>query len=186
VIRSTIFGWRIGSLLVLLAGGIWIWLSAAAPGTVTQGAIPAPREGFLAPDFTLTSSTGHEIHLADLRGKPVLINLWASWCPPCKAEMPAIERVYQNYKGQGLQVIAINTTYQDTRAAADSFAQSEGLTFPIVYDTDGKVSREYQLQALPSTFFIAPNGKIQTVVLGGPMSEALLRSKVEQLLGSAP
>lgn len=177
---------RIISLLILLAGAGWIWISAATPGAVTQGQIPAPREGFLAPDFTLMSSSGQEIHLADLRGKPVIINLWASWCPPCKAEMPALERVYQAYEDQGLQVIAVNATYQDTRAAADSFARSEGLTFPIVYDTDGSVSKEYQLQALPSTFFVGADGKIQTVVLGGPMSEALLRSKVEQLLGSAP
>lgn len=173
---------RVLSLLILAASAAWIWASQPAPGSIVQGGIPAPREGFLAPDFTLPSSTGEPIHLADLRGQPVLINLWASWCPPCKAEMPAIQRVYERYHEQGFEVLAINTAFQDARADADRFVLEAGLTFPILYDLDGATAKQYHLRALPTSFFVAPDGKIQTVVVGGPLSEALLLSKVEALL----
>ncbi len=178
--------WGSFSAGLLLLAAAWVGLSAAAPASVTNGEIPAPRQGFYAPDFTLKTASGESIHLADLRGKPVLLNLWASWCPPCKAEMPAIQKVYQAYQSQGLQVLAVNATYQDTLSNAESFARSEGLTFPILYDLDGGVSHQYQLQALPTTFFITPQGKIQAVVVAGPMSEALIRAQVEQLLPEAP
>jgi thiol-disulfide isomerase/thioredoxin len=126
------------------------------------------------------------VQLSELRGQPVMINLWASWCPPCRAEMPAIEKVYQAYKDRGLVVLAVNTTFQDNEADAAAFVREFGLTFLIPLDRDGSVSKRYQLRGLPSTFFVDRNGIIRSVVIGGPMSEALIQSKVEELLKETP
>ena len=174
--------WRIFSIAVLLAGAGWIWLSAAPPGGTTNGGIPAPRMGFLAPDFSLQTLQGDALGLPDLQGRPLIINVWASWCTPCKAEMPALERVYQRYRDQGLVVLAVNATNQDSVAAASTFVQDHGLTFPVLLDLDGSVTRLYQVSAFPSSFFVDRQGVIREVVIGGPMSEALLRIRAEQLL----
>ncbi len=112
----------------------------------------------------------------------MLINLWTSWCPPCKAEMPALQRVYEDYQEQGLEILAVNATNQDRLADAAAFAGQLGLTFPILFDEDGEVSLLYQLRSLPTTYFIDRQGIIQDVVIGGPMSEALLRIRIDQLL----
>ena len=177
--------WISFSILALFAGAGWIWASRAPAGSTTESGIPSPRQGFLAPDFTLENAEGQEIQLSDLRGQPVLVNLWASWCVPCRTEMPALERVYQEYRSQGFVLLAVNATDQDNRPSALAFAQENGLTFPLLFDFDGQVSRLYQLRALPTSFFIKPDGTIQEVVVGGPMSEALLRVRIEQLLESS-
>ncbi len=167
---------------VLLLGGAWTWLSAVPASSTTGGQIPAPREGFLAPDFTLDLLTGGQAALLDLRGTVVVINFWASWCPPCRAEMPALDRVYEAHRARGLEILAVNTTYQDTEAAATDFAVRNNLSFPILLDRDGSVSARYQLRALPSTYFVDRNGVIRRVVVGGPMSEAVILSTIEPLL----
>lgn len=96
--------------------------------------------------------------------------------------MPDLEQVYQDYQSEGLIILGVNATNQDDPEKAVSFAKEYGLTFPILFDKDGKVSQLYQLQALPTSFFVDKNGVIQDVVIGGPMSSALLRIRVEQLL----
>jgi cytochrome c biogenesis protein CcmG, thiol:disulfide interchange protein DsbE len=174
------------SILVLLVGGGWIWFSAASYDETTQGQIPAPQTGFLAPQFSLQNPNGEIISLAELRGRPVLINMWASWCPPCRAEMPAMQRVYEEYASQGFTILAVNTTYQDDLNSALNFAAELGLTFPILLDLDGQVSRQYQIRAMPTSFFVDSQGIIQDVVLGGPLSEALLRVRIQQLLEATP
>ncbi len=170
--------------MVILAGGIgWIWFSAVDPAVYSAQRIAAPQTGFLAPDFSLETPEGEIYSLSALRGRPVLVNLWASWCGPCRAEMPAMERIFNQYKDQGFLVLAVNATNQDNVVDAQRFGETYDLTFPILLDTDGRVSALYQLRALPSSFFISPDGKIQEVVIGGPMAEALLRTRVENLLG---
>ncbi len=100
--------------------------------------------------------------------------------------MPALERVYQDYQADGLVILAINTTHQDELQTALDFASSLNLTFPILLDQDGEVSSLYQLQAMPTTFFVDRAGIIQDVVVGGPMAEALLRVRAEQLIEKDP
>ena len=172
-------------ILVLLVSGAWIWLSRAPASEVTQGRIPAPQAGFLAPDFSLVTTTGERITLSELRGKPVLVNVWASWCPPCRAEMPAMEQAYRDFRSQGFQILAVNATHQDDPAKAEAFAQERGLSFPILLDEDGEVSRLYRVSSLPTSFFVDAQGLIREVVIGGPMAEALLRIRIQQLLGQA-
>lgn len=169
-------------LLILVAGAAWIVLSADTAGTSTAGNISAPQAGFAAPDFSLTTSTGEKYTLSELRGQAVLVNLWAAWCPPCRAEMPAIEKMYQEYKDQGFIVLAINMTYQDDPFAVAPFVQEYNLTFPILLEETGEVAAAYQLRSLPSSYFINREGIINEVIIGGPMSEALLRTRIEEIL----
>ena len=174
------------SLLLLSLGAIWIWLSLAPPGSTTQGDIPAPQKGFLAPDFELETLDHTVYKLSDLRGNPVLINFWASWCPPCRSEMPAIQNVYDEYRDQGFEVLAVNSTHQDSLGDAITFAQIRRLTFPILLDRDGSVGNLYEIRSLPTSYFIDKNGIIQDVVIGGPMAEALLKIRAEQLFADSP
>lgn len=169
-------------ITILAAALAWTFVGADQAGTSTAGEIPAPREGFLAPDFTLKTPDGESITLSELRGQAVLVNLWATWCPPCRAEMPAMQKMYGEYKERGFVVLAVNTTYQDDPSAVVPFTQKYGLTFPILLDETGVVAEKYELRSLPSSFFIDRNGIIQEVVIGGPMSEALLRTRIESLL----
>ncbi|MBI3761696.1 MAG: TlpA family protein disulfide reductase [Chloroflexi bacterium] len=179
--------WNTLMAVVLGLGLLWTFLSRVPPATTTGGAPPpSPREGFSAPDFTLDLLGGGQVTLSQLRGKVVMVNLWASWCPPCRAEMPAIEKVYRTHKDLGLVVLGVNTTFQDTEAEAATFVREFGLTFPIPLDRTGATSNRYQLRGLPTTFFIDRQGVIRSVVIGGPMSEALIQSKVEDLLQQAP
>jgi len=175
--------WVVFSLFILAVGAGWILLSRTGPDTTTDGKIPAPRTGFLAPQFTLYNQQGQPVRLSDLRGRPVLINFWASWCTPCQAEMPAMQKVYQDYQDQGLEILAVNTTYQDDPQAVASFVQEHSLSFPILLDTDATAAGQYQVRALPTSFFVDADGIIRDVVVGGPMAEALLRIRVEQLIG---
>ncbi|MCH7662674.1 MAG: TlpA family protein disulfide reductase [Chloroflexi bacterium] len=170
------------SIAILFIGAGWTWGSRDTTGTSTGGEIPAPQVGFLAPDFTLQNEAGEFVSLSDFRGKVVLVNLWASWCGPCLREMPAMQSVYDQYKEQGFIVLAVNITSQDSRANAIAFAESLNLTFPILFDVNGVVALAYQMRAFPSSYFIGSDGIIHEVIIGGPMAEALLQVRVEQLL----
>lgn len=167
---------------VLFLGMIWTVITRVSPDQPQAQAGTAAKEGFTAPDFTLDLLDGGTVSLAELRGKVVLVNFWTSWCPPCRLEMPAIEKTYRNYKDLGLVVIGLNLTAQDSEQAAANFVKEIGVTFPIALDRDNAVGNLYRVTALPTSFFIDRNGVIRFVVVGGPMSEALIQSKVEELL----
>ena len=177
--------WNLVVGIVGLLGAFWIWQSAVPATATTGGLVPSPREGFPAPDFSLPTLDGEEVTLSDLRGQVVVINLWTSWCPPCREEMPALEVVYGQYREEGLVVLGVNSTFQDNEEAAASFVRELGLTFPILLDRSGAASRRYQLQALPTTYFVDRQGIIRSVVLGGPMSPATIESKIVDLLAEA-
>ena len=178
--------WWTFTLAILLLGAGWTWFSRLPASIATAGQVPSPREGFPAPDFTLDTLNGESATLSAYRGKVVIVNLWASWCGPCRAEMPAIQKVYAANRQRGLEVLAVNSTFQDSQVDAQAFAQQLGLTFPILLDRDGAVSRRYLLRALPSTFFVDRKGVIRSVVFGGPMTEAVVQTKIEALLQEAP
>lgn len=167
-------------VLTLVAGAAWIAISAqTGPVAVND---PAPQAGFPAPDFTLKTPEGESYTLSDLKGNAVLVNMWATWCPPCKAEMPAIEKVYNEYKEQGFIVLAVDQTYQDDPFDIMPFIEDYELTFPVLLDETGDIGRVYQVRSLPSSYFIDRYGFISDVVIGGPMSESLLRIRVEEAL----
>ncbi len=167
---------------IVVLGLAWTLKSADKNGASTAGLIPAPQQGFLAPDFTLETLAGESITLSELRGKAVLLNFWATWCPPCRAEMPAFQQAYQDYSDQDFVILAVNAIQQDNLAAIHEFQAEYGLSFPIVLDNDGNVSRAYQVRSLPTSFFIDKDGVISEVVIGGPIAEALIRSRIEELV----
>jgi cytochrome c biogenesis protein CcmG/thiol:disulfide interchange protein DsbE len=167
---------------ILALGLVWMLLSADKSGSTTAGLIPAPQAGFLAPDFTLETLDGDTITLSDLRGRAVLLNFWATWCPPCRAEMPAFQQAYADYEDQGFVIVAVNAIQQDSLPAIEEFRGEYSLTFPIVLDADGSASRSYQVRSMPTSFFIDPDGIISEVVIGGPIAEALIRARIEELL----
>ena len=173
---------RILFIGILILGAAWTLLSADKTGKSTAGLIPAPQKGFLAPDFTLETPDGETITLSDLRGQAVLVNFWATWCPPCRAEMSAFQEAYQDYKDQGFVIVAVNTTLQDNPADIAAFIAEYGLNFPVVLDVEGKANRLYQVQSLPTSFFIDKEGVISEIVIGGPIAEALIRSRIEELI----
>ncbi|MBI5347954.1 MAG: TlpA family protein disulfide reductase [Chloroflexi bacterium] len=174
--------WRVFTFLLLMLGASWVGFSRVPTPMLDADRIPAPRENFPAPDFTLTTFDGESKTLSSQRGRVVIVNLWASWCGPCRAEMPALKKVYEANRHRGLEVFAVNSTFQDDERDARLFARDLNLSFTLLLDPDGAVSRRYLLRALPSTFFIDKRGVIRTVIVGGPMSEATLQTQVESLL----
>jgi peroxiredoxin len=168
--------------LILFLGAVWIVLSPVSYSASANSQGSAPRQGFHAPDFELLDLTGTLVRLSDLKGSVVVLNFWASWCPPCKAEMPAFQKIHTAFQDQDLYILAINATAQDNIAAINEFVQKNRLTLPVLLDSDGSVEKAYMVQALPSTFFIDEEGIIQNVVIGGPLPEALLYAKIENLL----
>ena len=168
--------------LILILGLIWIYLSADKSNASDSETVAAPQQGFMAPDFELPNSAGETVKLSDLRGQAVLVNLWATWCPPCREEMQSIEKVYNEYKDQGLVVLAVNMTYQDDAQKILPFITARELTFPILLDETGNMANDYQMRSLPSSYFIGRDGIIDEVVIGGPMAEALLRTRIQEII----
>jgi cytochrome c biogenesis protein CcmG/thiol:disulfide interchange protein DsbE len=175
--------WDILMLFSVAAGVLWT-MSSRLPAAIGSpvSASPSPREGFYAPDFTLETLTGDQVQLSRLRGKIVVINFWTTWCPPCRAETPALETSYKAYKDVDVVILGLNLTDQDSLNDVQSFVQEFGLTYPILLDRDGATGLLYQLNGLPTTVFINRQGVIRTVVVGGPMSETFIRSKIEILM----
>ncbi len=186
--KGTSLNWNsktawLGLMILLLAmGTTWIVLSRVPAETVAARAdrSPLPRKGFAAPDFTLDMLDGRAITLSDLQGQVVLINFWASWCLPCREEMPAIQQVYERYRDQGFVVLAVNLQEEDAHVAA--FVDQLELTFPVLMDRDGDVFDRYRVMALPSTFFLDRAGVIQDLAVGGLLSQAYIESQVVPLL----
>ena len=130
-----------------------------------------------APDFFLRTLNGRSVRLSDYRGKTVVLNFWASWCPPCRREMPDFQTLWEERGPSGpddLVILAVNLLPEDTIAAAEGFVDEFGLTFPILLDTSrGEVSQRYGVQALPATFFIDRDGIVRTTALGSVFGHLL-------------
>jgi cytochrome c biogenesis protein CcmG, thiol:disulfide interchange protein DsbE len=143
------------------------------------------NRGMVIADFTLSSLTGETIHYSDFAGKPVIINLWATWCTPCKKEMPYFQDAYEKYSDQGLVILGINYTYQQALSEVTTFINEAGLTFPILLDKTGEISSDiFNLQGLPETFFIDPGGMVQHVQIGD-LSADELEKYIEIILPQA-
>jgi peroxiredoxin len=168
--------------LVAMLGTAWIAWSRVQVGAIEATGEPQaiPQEGFPAPDFTLQTADGTVLRLSDLRGQVVVLNFWATWCPPCRIEMPALQEVYVAYRERGLEVLAVNM--QEGSGQTSAFAAENGLTFPILFDPDGAVSSRYRVTSLPTTLFVDRKGVIREVAVGGPLSHAYLESQVAALL----
>lgn len=135
-----------------------------------------------APDFTFLNADGEEVRIADFTGKPMLLNFWATWCPPCKAELPYFEKAYTTY-GEQVQFFMINVTdgVRDTVDSAQQFQQENGYQFPLYFDTKGEGAKAYMLMSIPLTVFINAEGEITYQHIGA-MTEEDLFSMLERQL----
>lgn len=168
------------TLILMIAGVSWIVISRPPdlpPVTIS------PRPGFVAPAIALPQANGETLALSALHGQVVIVNFWASWCGPCRAEMPTLEKLYQAERERGLTILAVNSTVQDDKGAVAAMQREFGLSFPIVFDRDGETGQRYGIRMLPTTFIVDRTGVIREVFFGGPLSEASLRSVIEPLLG---
>lgn len=171
--------WQIILILVVLGGGLWIWVSRVEPDEAVEIA-PAPRTDAPAPAFTAPLLEGGTLSLSDYRGQVIVLNMWASWCHPCRAEMPALQHVWERYQDQELLILGLNQ--METVEEINEFLEEYELTFPIALDSSGEIGMLYRLDSYPTTFFIDREGVIRDVVRGGPMPEALIDSTVRSLL----
>jgi peroxiredoxin len=123
--------------------------------------------GKQAPGFTLPALDGKEISLSHLRGQPVVINFWASWCDPCRDEMPELARAFEEHKEEGLMILGVNLTFSDTLPEVQAFVQDLKVTFPVLLDEDGTVAeKSYQIPGLPTSIFINRDGTIEHIQVG--------------------
>ena len=153
-------------------------------GLATAGcssSVPAEgiKVGKLAPDFQLQSLDGQAVSLSDFRGKGVLLNFWASWCGPCRYEMPFLQRVYEERSGQGLVILSVNVG--ESQSKVKEFMESSNLSFLTLLDTSEKVALKYNIRAIPTTFFIDKDGIIQDLKVGAFSSEAELAARLSKI-----
>ncbi len=157
--------------IAALAGIAYLATLPAAP-TVSTSVDPAdiaaleiaPSQGALAPDFSLFNLEGEQITLSELRGRPVMINLWATWCAPCRIEMPHIQDRFERYAGEGFLVLAVD--FDEPAGIVADFRDELGLTFDILLDPGAEVQELYRNRKYPSTFFVDENGVIQVQHIG--------------------
>jgi len=150
------------SLLILLAFAL-----IGCASTPATTAATSPTVGSPAPPLVLPMLDGTQtVDLATQRGNVVLLNFWASWCEPCKREMPALQQWHAQYGDQGLAVIGVDTLYQDERAAAEAFVQTNNITYPILADEVGDTSRQWLIQGLPRTYVLDRDGVVRALKLG--------------------
>ena len=126
---------------------------------LSNPAIAQPEDSLPAPDFSLQSLDGREINLRQHRGNYVLINFWATWCGPCKMEMPSLEKVYQRFKSKNFSLLAISNDMFGAKIV-EPYIKAHGLTFPVLLDQQLQASNKFGVVSLPTTFMIDPQGNI--------------------------
>ncbi len=162
-------------------GGSEVAAPAAAPVAAPAGPdMPvSPPPDDIPADFTLPLLGGGTVTLSSYFGKPLFLNFWATWCPPCREEMPAMQRVYERYRKDGLVIFAIN--FQEDEETVQAFVDELGLTFPVLLDRKGEVTMMYQVIGLPTSFFINREGRIHRIRIGA-MTEEFMVQTVEEIL----
>ena len=133
--------------------------AAISIATLALAASATPAPNAAAPDFTLRSADGHNVRLDELRGQVVLVNFWATWCGPCREEMPHLNVLYEKYRKSGFVLLGVNI--DDDPKTALATAAKLGVSFPVLLDTDKKVSKLYDLNTMPSTVVIDRDGKMR-------------------------
>ncbi len=171
--RARVPGWGrlIAYGLILSLLGLMGWgIVRAASGPLDSG---------MAPDFTLTTFRGETVTLSALRGRVVVINFWASWCPPCREEAAYLERTWRKYRDRG--VVFIGVDYADTRKEALAYIAEFDITYPNGPDIGTRISRAYRIRGVPETFFVDKRGQLRGVHIG-PLKPPELDQKIEELL----
>jgi thiol-disulfide isomerase/thioredoxin len=138
-------------------------------------------EGNPAPDFTLSTLEGESVKLSDYKGKKVILNFWATWCPPCKAEMPHMQNFYEQNKDNGIEIVAVNLTNLDNgKDAIENFAKDNQLIFSIPLDEKGTIGMQYQAFTIPTSYIIDSTGVITKKIVG-PMDENMMANLTKDI-----
>jgi peroxiredoxin len=153
--NSAIRGFR-RRMMQVVAGAVLAAAAVATPAAITPATV--------APDFALRSLEGPNMRLQEQRGRVVMVNFWATWCGPCRVEMPHLARLYEKYRGSGFQLLGVNID-EDPRQAA-TVAGKLGLHFPVLLDTEKRVSKLYDLSTMPSTVLIDRSGRVRYIHRG--------------------
>lgn len=157
---------RVIALLLVFASVSWVQASAISGK---------------APDFTLKSKSGKNLRLSEYRGKVVMINFWASWCGPCRQEMPLLEQLYKRYGKVGFVILGVNV--EEDSSKANSMLRDVPVSFPVLYDTTNKVSKMYNVSAMPTTVMVDRNGNMRYLHKGyKPGYEKDYKKQVKQLI----
>ena len=179
-------GLKIVAAIVLLgAYGVLQYLATRpkAPAMALKGPLIRTLFPF---DFTLPDMHRNTVRLADFRGQVVLVNFWATWCYPCRTEMPSMEAVYQEYKQRGFTILAISSDVHGSDAVAP-FVQESALTFPILLDPQNVVGTRLQVRGIPMSYLLDKQGRIAGMELGAKnWHSAKMRQLIDQLLGENP
>lgn len=155
-------------------------ITTAVPITVRQH-----DEEQLAPDFSLQTLTGETLQLSSFQDQPIVVNFWASWCAPCRLEMPELIRIFETYQEDGIVILGVNMTYQDDISAVQEFVDEFDIPFAVLLDETGIVTDDkYSVLGVPMTFFIRSDGTIADQYIGA-MSGEQLDSFIEGLLSDS-
>ena len=155
----------LGAGIILGAAGLWMITQNGKPGTERSA-----QMGELAPDFELMNLSGESFKLVDQKGRAVIVNFWATWCDPCRDEMPLLEQASRRYQDK-LVVIGVNV--DEPTDQVREFQQEYRITFPILLDPGASTANQYRVSAYPTTYFVDKDGKIQSVQIGS-MAESVL------------
>lgn len=179
VVLLGLLGYKLAATGGWFRGGTGL-VSGAAPGIFTNGQLvqTAFRQ---APDFTLQLFAGGSLGLADLRGRPVMVNFWASWCPPCRQEAPLLEQTWREYRGRGVTFIGVDIW--DSEQDARKFLKDFDITYPTGPDPRGEISINYGLTGIPETYFIDARGQVLRKWIG-PFTADSLRPFLEEIVAA--
>ncbi len=140
------------------------WISTLLAAAMLMSTAIAGGSSGPAPDFSLTGRDGNVVQLSNLKGNVVLINFWATWCAPCRQEMPLLDAIYKKYNRLGFEMLGINV--EDDAKGAERYLKETPVTFPILFDPSGKVSKQYNVKAMPSTVLVDRQGNVRHVHFG--------------------
>jgi peroxiredoxin len=168
--------WIVAGAVLLIAAAVVLIIATREDPTTNA----ADNNVVLAQDFTLPTFAGQQVSLSDFRGQVVLLNFWAWWCPPCKAEMPDLHQFYLDYKDQGFTILAVHAD-QEAQKGAD-FIADNGFTFPVVQDTTGSAFYIYGDGSLPQSVLIGPSGELIKTYRAGMITSEMLAQDVLPLL----
>ncbi|MFQ5996248.1 MAG: TlpA family protein disulfide reductase [Dehalococcoidales bacterium] len=166
-------------MLVITLASILV-LALVMAGCSSPTSTQSAQIGKPAPDFKLSNLEGQSVSLSDFRGRPVLLNFWASWCGPCRYEMPFIQEIHEKWSAKGLVVLTVNL--QEDPSLVKEFMEDLGLSFPVLLATNQEVSLAYNLRGIPTTFFIDKDGIIQDRKVGAFTGSAEIESRLIKIM----